>query len=214
MFTRPLGCLLTTAMRSIIPSMRSGTQNSIPIASGTTGKNRQCDHPACDLPGEHRAPKSRYQLKDYFWFCLDHVRLYNRSWNFCAGMNEDQIEKEIRQDTVWRRPTWPMGSAEMDTRWRFLKNDILFDDLDIMNPKFDKRTKTNNIHVPEPSTEESKAFVILGLDHAASLRELKTRYKELVKIHHPDRNGGDKIAEERLKDINDAYAILRKCVTA
>jgi curved DNA-binding protein CbpA len=46
------------------------------------------------------------------------------------------------------------------------------------------------------------------------LSELKARYKELVKTHHPDRNGGDKLAEERLKDINDAYSTLRKCVTA
>ena len=37
---------------------------------------------------------------------------------------------------------------------------------------------------------------------------IKRRYKELVKKHHPDANGGDKQAEERFKAINQAYATL------
>ena len=42
-----------------------------------------------------------------------------------------------------------------------------------------------------------------------TLDEVKTRYKELAKRHHPDANGGDRAAEERLKTINLAYAALR-----
>ncbi|MCX7373593.1 MAG: DnaJ domain-containing protein, partial [Alphaproteobacteria bacterium] len=38
---------------------------------------------------------------------------------------------------------------------------------------------------------------------------LKTRYKELAKRYHPDANGGDRSAEDRLKDINRAYSLLR-----
>ena len=62
---------------------------------------------------EYPAPKSRDRLDEYHWFCLEHVREYNKSWNFCDGMNEE-IESEIREDTVWRRPTWPLGSGEMN----------------------------------------------------------------------------------------------------
>ena len=36
-------------------------------------------------------------------------------------MNEEQIESEIREDTVWRRPTWPLGSGENEKRWRFVR---------------------------------------------------------------------------------------------
>ena len=39
--------------------------------------------------------------------------------------------------------------------------------------------------------------------------EVKTRYKQLAKQHHPDANNGDRDAEERLKTINQAYAALR-----
>jgi curved DNA-binding protein CbpA len=38
---------------------------------------------------------------------------------------------------------------------------------------------------------------------------LKSRYKELVKAHHPDAHGGDRAAEERLKVINQAYTTLK-----
>ena len=38
---------------------------------------------------------------------------------------------------------------------------------------------------------------------------LKARYKVLVKLHHPDAHGGDKVAEEKLKIINQAYATLK-----
>jgi curved DNA-binding protein CbpA len=50
----------------------------------------------------------------------------------------------------------------------------------------------------------------LGLEPPLSLDRLKRRYKELVKKHHPDANGGDRGAEERLKSINEAYTTLRR----
>jgi len=47
-----------------------------------------------------------------------------------------------------------------------------------------------------------------------TLHEVKARYKELVKRHHPDTNGGDKEAEERLKLINQAYTTLKNTMLA
>ena len=53
----------------------------------------------------------------------------------------------------------------------------------------------------------------MGLTPAVTEKELKARYKQLVKKHHPDANGGDKQAEERLKIINEAYTTLKKFLT-
>ena len=50
---------------------------------------------------------------------------------------------------------------------------------------------------------------VLDLPPEVTLKELKARYKQLVKRHHPDLHGGDKKAEERLKLINEAYTYLR-----
>lgn len=201
-------------MRFIFLGMRRGANKFKPtVEFGEVGV-RECDHPGCAGAAEHRAPKSRDRLNEYFWFCLDHVREYNKSWNFCAGMDAHEIETEIRQDTVWRRPTWPMGSVEHERRWRFVRDGEFRDGFGAFRGEFEEGTEPPGGARPASDSPEARAFRILGLDPSASLSELKTRYKELVKTHHPDRNGGDKVAEERLKDINDAYATLRKCVTA
>src|SRR5512146_3528765 len=71
--------------------------------------SRLCDHPGCDGCGDFRAPRSRLELDRYYWFCLEHVRAYNRAWNYYAGMSEGEIEAEIRRDTVWQRPSWKLG---------------------------------------------------------------------------------------------------------
>ena len=43
--------------------------------------------PGCEAMGEYRAPKSRRDLKDYWWFCLEHVRAYNSTWDYYKGMS-------------------------------------------------------------------------------------------------------------------------------
>jgi hypothetical protein len=82
---------------------------------------RSCDHAGCAGPGDFRAPRSRSSLHDFYWFCLDHVRAYNAAWNFYAGMSVAEIEAEIRNDTVWQRPTWPLGArigTLYSAKWR------------------------------------------------------------------------------------------------
>ncbi len=49
---------------------------------------------------------------------------------------------------------------------------------------------------------------VMDLEPGVGRDELKARYKQLVKKHHPDLHGGDKKAEERLKLINEAYTYL------
>src|ERR687892_757425 len=47
-----------------------------------------CQWPGCRCAGEYRAPKSRERLREFYLFCLDHVRAYNRAWDFFKGMNQ------------------------------------------------------------------------------------------------------------------------------
>lgn len=160
---------------------------------------RGCDHPGCTCAGEYRAPRSR-TLTDYYWFCLDHVRSYNASWNYYAGMNETEIEAELRKDMVGQRPSWRFGHR---VAWRFgngVKDFGLFDFEDEA-PRAKPRAR--------PPTPQEAALETFDLTLPLTLAALKARYKELVKRHHPDAHGGDKAAEERLKIINQAYATLK-----
>jgi curved DNA-binding protein len=51
-------------------------------------------------------------------------------------------------------------------------------------------------------------YKTLGVDKKASANDIKRAYRDLAKKHHPDRNPGDKKAEDRLKEINEAYQVL------
>jgi curved DNA-binding protein CbpA len=167
--------------------------------------SRCCDRPGCDQQGLYPAPKARHRLRDYFWFCLDHVRLYNQSWDYYSGMSPEQIEAELRSDTTWNRPTRPMGDWRV--RERKLR-DSIFGDGD-----FAFGGGWSEGGGPRPAdpgqTPEEEAVRILELEPGVSFDQIKARYRELAKANHPDANGGDKAAEERLKRINQAYTTLK-----
>src|SRR5208282_2088961 len=69
-----------------------------------------CQWPGCDASATHRAPKGRLRASEYWQFCLEHVREYNNSYNFFAGMSEDAIAQYQKEAITGHRPTWKMGS--------------------------------------------------------------------------------------------------------
>ncbi len=58
--------------------------------------------------------------------------------------------------------------------------------------------------------EKKEAWKIFDMEPVSDPVQLKQRYNELAKRYHPDHNGGDAGAEEKLKKINLAYSVLRK----
>src|SRR6516162_5535788 len=61
-----------------------------------------------------------------------------------------------------------------------------------------------------PSTMAKQDFYeTLGVSKSASADELKRAYRNLAMKHHPDRNPGDKSPEKKIKEINEAYDILK-----
>jgi len=202
---------------SIMPDMKlSGARtkwredtNRTDFDPSAPGGLRACDHPGCTLGGEHRAPRSRDRLNEYFWFCLDHVRAYNSQWNYYEGMSPDEIEREIRQDTTWQRPTWPMGSGG-SAKSAFVNG--IHDPYGVMGDTVEAGANGNPLR--QRPAKERAAMRRLGLDEPLTLITLKTKYKELVKIHHPDANGGDLQSEETFKDINAAYRVLLTALDA
>ncbi len=134
-------------------------------------------------------------MKAYWWFCLEHVRLYNAHWNYYAGMSETEIEADIRFDTVWQRPTWRLGTLSGS-------GPHIHDPFHSMGGKSTKPRQANG--------REAHACAVLELEPPVTMTEVKARYKILVKRHHPDVTGGDKVSEERFKEISEAYRTLMK----
>ncbi|MBE9551827.1 MAG: DnaJ domain-containing protein [Proteobacteria bacterium] len=180
---------------------------------------RPCDRPDCGEPAYYRAPKARDRLDEYHWFCLDHVREYNKAWNYYANMSQDEVEADTRRDTTWQRPTWPLGARAGGYRRHARGTTTFHDGFGYFNGDGDgDEAQRRNGHARaagfRPSSPEAHAMDTMDLDAPLTLTGLKTRYKELVKLHHPDANGGDKLAEERLKEINEAYSTLKKALAA
>jgi molecular chaperone DnaJ len=59
------------------------------------------------------------------------------------------------------------------------------------------------------ATRTKDLYEILGVQKSASADEIKKAYRKLARQYHPDRNPGDKEAEERFKEIQGAYDVLR-----
>ncbi len=176
---------------------------------------RRCDHAGCKNPGDFRAPKSRRQLKEYYWFCFDHVQAYNKAWNYHEGMTADEIEAHLRAAVIGERPLWPLGlrgnqfwGSRRRYRDPFEERLGLFDE---MGGASGDGSAERGAARARPATLADQALATLGLTGPADIATIKQHYKRLVKRYHPDANGGgDQAAEEQLKRINEAYAILKK----
>lgn len=188
-------------------------KREIPLGDAATNA-RQCEHPDCFEGGEYRAPKSRLLDRgspdDYQWFCLAHIREFNKSWNFFEGMTDEEVLRYKDEDITGHRPTWKLGSRtaspRKDTRYQdpFNFREEMGGDDHAANGN-----GSNGKVAIDP--KEREALAILNLQPGSTLEEIKRRHKELAKKYHPDIRGGDKKAEEILKNINQAYTHLRTC---
>ena len=193
--------------------------NTISAEPAVTLPDKSCQWSECDLHGEFKAPLDHQDLQKMGWFCLKHIRLYNRAWNYYAGMTEAEVEADRRGDTVWQRSTWAINSDHDKNGVQFQAGGPTFaDPFSFFNdggasarPSSDR---DDEMRRPTLSTTQEKAFKIFGLDLFANEAAIKRRYKELVKRHHPDANLGDPNSEETIKCINEAYQNILAYLTA
>ena len=58
------------------------------------------------------------------------------------------------------------------------------------------------------TSDKSDLYRILGVPRTAEAEEIKKAYRTLAKLHHPDRNPGNKAAEDKFKEVSAAFAVL------
>jgi len=179
-----------------------------------------CDWPNCTEQASHRAPKGRNREREYWRFCLQHVREYNQSYNFFAGMSDDAVARFQKDALTGHLPTWRMGMIGGKGRAKG-KVGRLFDEgfgsadpFDILRefggPRLGAAQSRAEAERRTLRNAERKALYALGLEDGAVGRDVKARFKELVKRHHPDANGGDRASEDKLREIIEAYNYLKK----
>ena len=167
-----------------------------------------CEWPECKNKGPHRAPKGRANDKEYWHFCLNHVREYNQSYNFFQGMNADAVARYQKDALTGHRPTWKMGTGKGTMRPDMRAFGSHSDPFGLFGEGVRAEQKARAEARPIRNAER-KALDTLGLDIDATSQQVKMRFKELVKRHHPDANGGDRSTEDRLVEIIQSYNYLK-----
>ena len=173
-----------------------------------------CAEPGCREAGEFRAPgdpsTSPRTGSDgpggWRWLCLDHVRAFNARYNYFSGMSADQIETAQDRFAGWERETraFAANGADRPPRWADFA-----DPLDAISGRFRNAAPASRTDGRPLSGENRRDLATLALTADADRRALRTRYAELVRKYHPDRNGGDRGHERALQQVIAAYTRLK-----
>ena len=168
--------------------------------------------PDCAEPGEFRAPGVRAPGFDgpgeYRWFCLDHIRAFNAGYDFFDGMSAEEIFAAQSPIHGWERETRafsPAAGIDQAPRWADFA-----DPLEAISARARARRPAERKDGRIVTPGERRALDVLGLSLDSDRRELRTRYSQLVRKYHPDRNGGDRSFEARLQGVVEAYQLLRR----
>ena len=173
---------------------------------------RQCEWPGCLEKGPHRAPHSRLHFNKSRWFCKTHAANYNKAWNFLAHMTDEEVENIVRHDTVWNRPSWPIGSGPIVHAFMRGQFKDPFDTFQEREPQ--QKNSSNEAHRQETGRDLRQALATFEIEIPVKASEVKRRYKELVKRHHPDAQGTSKNSDDRIKEINHAYTVIMESIEA
>lgn len=174
---------------------------------------RVCDEPGCTALGEFRAPlldRARHAHegpRPHRFLCLDHVRAFNAGYNFFSGMSTEEIHEAQRPFAGWAseaRAFNGTGGADRPPKWADFA-----DPLDAIGARFQRRQEEARKDGRALSEVDRRSLKVLGLATDVDRRGLRSRYAELVRRYHPDRNGGDRSHEKALQEVIAAYTQLK-----
>jgi DnaJ-domain-containing protein 1 len=178
-----------------------------------------CDWQGCREAGLYPAPKGRGHEGEYHRYCLEHVRQYNKAYNYFAGVPDEEVAQHQKDDVVGHRPTWFVGvnpwARNRAAKSGQKRNGFGFrfgtdDPFGLFGAKPANGTTPPGEPARPIRKAERKCLRQLNLEDHATKAEIKARFKDLVKRHHPDRNGGDRRSEDKLREVIQAYNYLRQ----
>ena len=183
---------------SVSSSKKKNPRGRRGMSGASETSTRICDHEGCQEAGKYRAPKSPDVLDDFYWFCQQHVREYNLKWNFFDSTSEAELAAQMDSDRVWERPTKPFKRSTEERAWARLGVDDPHQVLGENATRNPGRGATKGRKLPPT---ERRAVEILEVSDNLSKQEIRKAYKALIKVLHPDMNGGDRSQEEQLSEV-------------
>ena len=162
-----------------------------------------CDWKNCKEIGAYKAPLEKDNSKKFKLLCLEHIKIFNKNWNYFENMNNEEIEFFIKSDLTWHKSTKSFGSS--DNFFNILWNNALDDKTNIFKDSSFREFKKKKL-----TQTDKDALQIMELNDGVKWEEIHKKFKSLVKKYHPDKNQGNKKFEDKLKKITLAYSQLKK----
>jgi len=175
------------------------------MSGASETSTRVCEHEGCEQAGLYRAPKAPDVLDDFYWFCKDHVREYNLKWDFFHGKTEAEMNAQTSTDKVWDRQTKAWTDPEQRA-WARLGIEDAHQVLGSNATRNPGKQVTGTRRLPPT---ERRAVEILDAKDDWSKADVRKAYKALIKVLHPDMNGGDRSQEEQLQEVMWAWDQLK-----
>lgn len=180
-------------------------KRSVP-AENTEGS---CQWDDCDDGATARAPVGQEAEGLYLRFCNKHVREYNRGYNYYADLSDQVVAGYQRTAALGSRATSGAVHRVQEAPLPSSARSGSAKALNARKAAAQGREQKRQDEARKLKVLEAKAFEALGLDYEATPVEIKRRYKELLKLHHPDANEGDRGSESQLQAVIDAHKILK-----
>ena len=164
-----------------------------------------CDWDNCNEQGAYRAPTEKDNSRKFKLLCLEHIKIFNKKWNYFDNMSDQEIEYFVKSDLTWHKSTKSFGSSE--NFFNILWNNALEDKLNIFKSSSFKEFKKTKL-----TSNDQDALDLMELKYDAKWEEIQKTFKTLVKKYHPDKNSGSKKYEDKLKKITLAYSQLKMTI--
>ncbi|WP_037086057.1 DnaJ domain-containing protein [Rhizobium sp. CF080] len=170
----------------------------------------KCQWDGCEKSGTHRAPVGRDAEGLYLPFCPEHIKDYIKGYNFATNLSDPLIARYQREAASGSRPTWGTGISR--TSEMPLPSTARSGSAKATNARksaAQRQAARADLQRRKLKVLEAKAFETLGLSPDATPEEIRSRYKQRLKMHHPDANYGDRNSEDQLQASIDAHKILK-----
>jgi hypothetical protein len=171
----------------------------------------KCQWEGCESHGTLKAPVGGDADGLYLLFCAEHSRRYNKGYNYLPTKSDPVIAKYqrdaatgrihargVRTDQESRETPLPSSVPSGSAKSLRARGKANYSAGASLSPKIRKLRPL-----------EIQAFDTLELPHSSGPDEIKVRYKERLKLDHPDANNGNRQSEDRLQATINAYKILR-----
>ncbi|MDO9418500.1 J domain-containing protein [Pararhizobium sp.] len=191
----------------IFVGLRSARNKSAP-ASDPTGPACQWD--GCKKAGTHRAPAGPGAEGLYLLFCIEHVKDYNKGYSYTTAPSDANVARYQKEAAEGSLPT--QGTRVSQPTEIPMPSMIRSGSAKALNARktaAQQQAQKANLQKRKLKVLEAKAFETLGLMPDATPEEIRRRYKESLKMHHPDVNQGNRNAEDELRAVIQAHKILK-----